>query len=87
MIGVSGADLKIGRFATWGPPPVYPTSNGGFEDAVILLDGPVLQGDVLDASKVAGGTCGDLRRGNQGGHVGDILRYVCFTSHKGKKEV
>ena len=40
MIGVSGADLMIGRVCDMGISTSV--SNGGFEDAFILVDGPVL---------------------------------------------
>ena len=40
MIGVSGADLMIGRVCDMGISTSV--SNGSFEDAFILVDGPVL---------------------------------------------
>jgi len=72
MIGVSGTDLMIGRVCDMGTSTSV--SNGGIEDAFILVDGPVLQEDLLDAPKAAGGKSGDLRRGNSGRHEGNIVR-------------
>ena len=40
VVGVSGADLMISRVCDIGISTSV--SNGGFEDAFILLDGPVL---------------------------------------------
>lgn len=58
MVGISRADLTIGRVChlriTTG------VSNRGFEDAFIVLDGPVLEEDMFDAPKAAGCKGGDL---------------------------
>ena len=58
MVGVSRTDLTIG----WVFDICMTTSvsNRSFEDAFIVLDGPVLQKDVFDAPKAAGGESGDL---------------------------
>ena len=76
MVGVSRADLTIRRVCNIGVSASV--SNRSLEDALIFLDGPVLEEDVLDAPEAAGGECGDLRRGN--GHRASILGYVWFRT-------
>jgi hypothetical protein len=78
MVGVSRADLAIRRVCNIGGSASV--SNRSVEDAFIFLDGPVLEEDVLDAPEAAGGECGDLRRGNGGGHLASILGYVWFRT-------
>ena len=84
MVGVSRADLMIRRVCNIGVSASV--SNRSLEDALIFLDGPVLEEDVLDAPEAAGGKCGDLRRGNWGGHLASILRYVWFRTEREEGE-
>lgn len=57
-------------------------SNRSLEYALIFLDGPVLEEDVLDAPEAAGSKCGDLRRGDGGRHFG----YVWFRNREEARE-
>jgi hypothetical protein len=84
MIGVSGANLTIGRVLDIGVSTSVPDRS--LEDALIFLDGPVLQEDVFDAPEAAGGESGDLRSGNGGRHFASILLYVWFTKKGDERE-
>ena len=69
MVGRAGADLVVARVLRVLLSTRVP--HRGLEDALVLLDGVVLEEDVLDAPEAAGGEGGDFRCGS--GHGCDSL--------------